>query len=361
MSHEIRTPMNGILGFSNLLKTPNLSGEEQQEYIEVIEKSGKRMLNIINDIISISKIEAGVMELYLEESNINEQIEYIYTFFKPEATAKGIALSFKNSLPEEEALVKTDREKLYAILTNLVKNAIKYTKEGSIELGYTKKGKQLEFYIKDTGIGIDQDRHTAIFERFIQADISDENALQGAGLGLAISKAYVEMLGGEIWMKSEKGIGSTFYFTLPYEIYDIETKEESESDTSAKELEAPLKKLKILIVDDDKISRRLLSKILEKVSNELLYAEDGLKAVEIFRKNNDIDLILMDMKMPVMDGYESTRLIRKLSNKTVIIAQTAFALEGDEEKAIKAGCNHYLTKPINRAALLALIQQYITK
>jgi signal transduction histidine kinase/ActR/RegA family two-component response regulator len=363
MSHEIRTPMNGILGFSNLLKTPNLSGEEQQEYIEIIEESGSRMLNIINDIMSISKIESGLMELHIQESNINEQIEYIYTFFKTEAEAKEIAFSFKNSLPENEAVVKTDREKLYSILTNLVKNAIKYTEEGSIELGYTLKGKQLEFYVKDTGIGIDQDRQIAIFERFIQADISDEKAFQGAGLGLAISKAYVEMLGGEIWMKSEKGIGSTFYFTLPYDIYEIETKagKESKIDTTVKQVEVPSKKLKILIVDDDKISRRLLANILGKVSNEILYAEDGLKAVEIFRKNNDIDLILMDMKMPVMDGYESTRLIRKLSDKTIIIAQTAFALEGDEEKAIKVGCNHYITKPINRAALLALIQQYMTK
>jgi len=149
MSHEIRTPLNGILGFSDLLKTPNLSGEKQQKYIRVIEKSGARMLNIINDIVSISKIESGVMEVNMEESNINEQMEYIYTFFKPEAEAKGITLSLINSLPLKEAIVKTDREKLFAILTNLVKNAIKYSNRGSIELGYTKKGKQLEFYVKD--------------------------------------------------------------------------------------------------------------------------------------------------------------------------------------------------------------------
>jgi signal transduction histidine kinase len=256
MSHEIRTPMNGILGFANLLKMPNLPGGEQQEYIKIIEESGKRMLNIINDIVNISKIEAGLMDVYLRESNINEQIEYIYTFFKPETEAKGITLSFKNSLPDKEAIITTDREKLYAILTNLVKNAIKYSEKGSIELGYTKKEKQLEFYVKDTGIGIDKDRQAVIFERFIQADISDEHAFQGAGLGLAISKAYVEMLGGKIWMESEKGIGSSFYFTLPY---DVERKAEKESttDTRAKELETPLNKLKTLIVDDDETSRRL--------------------------------------------------------------------------------------------------------
>ncbi|MFZ4707674.1 MAG: histidine kinase dimerization/phospho-acceptor domain-containing protein, partial [Bacteroidales bacterium] len=179
MSHEIRTPMNGILGFSELLKTPGLTGDEQQEYIRIIEKSGKRMLNIINDIVDISKIEAGLMKVEIRESNINEKIEYIYTFFKPETEAKGLKLSFNNSLPAKEATITTDREKIYAILTNLVKNAIKYTEKGEIEIGYYKKDKYLEFYVKDTGIGIAKDRQEAIFERFIQADISDKMARQG--------------------------------------------------------------------------------------------------------------------------------------------------------------------------------------
>lgn len=216
MSHEIRTPMNGILGFAELLKEPNLTGEEHDMYLEIIEKSGIRMLNIINDIISISKIEAGLMKLYWEESNINEQIDFIYTFFKPEVEGKKIQFSCHKGLPSNEALIKTDREKLYAILTNLVKNAIKYSEKGSIELGYTKKEKHLEFYVKDTGIGIPDYRQDAIFERFIQADIADKMAQQGAGLGLSISKAYVEMMGGKIWVDSEFGKGSTFYFTIPY-------------------------------------------------------------------------------------------------------------------------------------------------
>ncbi len=232
MSHEIRTPMNGIMGFAELLKIPGLSGDKQQQYIQIIEKSGARMLNIINNIVNISKIEAGLMQLNLKEVNINEQMEYIYSFFKPETDEKGIKLSFINSLAINEAVIKTDREKLYGILTNLVKNAIKYTKNGSIEFGYTLRKTQatvgeptsigpvepaeLEFYIKDTGIGIPEDRQVAVFERFIQADIADRHAYQGAGLGLAISKAYIEMLGGRIWVKSEEGNGSTFYFTIPY-------------------------------------------------------------------------------------------------------------------------------------------------
>jgi hypothetical protein len=232
MSHEIRTPMNGILGFSELLKSPNLSLEKQQKYIEVIEKSGKRMLNIINDIVDLSKIEAGLMFVEFKESNINEQIEDIYTFFKPEVEAKGMQIFFKNRLQAKEATIKTDREKLFAILTNLVKNAIKYTKGGSIEIGYVLKMNsktvnpsqkaELEFYVKDTGIGIPKDKQEAVFERFIQAEKTSTTVVQGAGLGLSISKAYVEMLGGKIWVESEEEIGSTFYFTLPY---SVESKE----------------------------------------------------------------------------------------------------------------------------------------
>jgi PAS domain S-box-containing protein len=216
MSHEIRTPMNGILGFSELLKEPGLTGEQQQKYIRIIEQSGARMLNIINDIIDISKIEAGLMEVDINDTNINEKLEFIYNFFKPQVEEKGLQLLFKNTLPTKEATIRTDKEKVYSILTNLVKNAIIYSKEGAIDFGYIKKGETLEFYVKDSGLGIPKDRQSAIFERFIQADMTGKMARQGAGLGLSISKAYVEMLGGKIWVESEVGIGSTFYFTLPY-------------------------------------------------------------------------------------------------------------------------------------------------
>ncbi|MDD4747090.1 MAG: HAMP domain-containing sensor histidine kinase, partial [Salinivirgaceae bacterium] len=193
-------PMNGIIGFAELLKEPNLTDVEQQKYIHIIENAGQRMLNIINDIIDISKIEAGLMITNKTETDINEQINYIYTFFKSEIENKGIKFSFKSPLPTKEATIKTDREKLYAIFTNLVKNALKFTTEGAIELGYnlkeTSKSIELEFYVKDTGIGIPKDRQEAIFERFIQVDISDNQANQGAGLGLSISKAFVDMLGG---------------------------------------------------------------------------------------------------------------------------------------------------------------------
>jgi PAS domain S-box-containing protein len=354
MSHEIRTPMNGILGFSGLLKEPKLSGEEQQKYIGIIEKSGIRMLNIINDIIDISKIESGLMTLDIKESDINEQIEYIYTFFKPEVEAKGMKLSFKNTLPAKEAIIKTDREKVFAILTNLVKNAIKYTNKGSVEFGYCKKGGFLEFFVKDTGIGIPKERQVAIFERFVQADINDIQARQGAGLGLAITKAYTKMLGGKIWVDSQEGKGSSFYFTIPYH---ATFKKETRHDTI--DLGDDLLKLdlKILIVEDDETSNQLLSIIMGKYGKEILNVINGNKAVETCRNNPDIDLVLLDIQIPEINGYEVARQIRKFNKEVIIIAQTAYGLTGDREKAIKVGCNDYISKPINKDELFALINK----
>ncbi len=216
MSHEIRTPMNGILGFSELLKTLKLTGEKQQEFIDIIQKSGVRMLNVINDIISISKIESQQIEVLVNDTNINEEVEYIYHFFKLEAEQKKLHISFRNGLKSDHALIRTDREKVYAILTNLVKNAIKYTQTGAIELGYDLKGELIEFYVKDSGPGIHEEQKEIIFERFRQGSKSLTPNIEGAGLGLSISKAYVEMLGGKIWVESKIGQGSTFRFSLPY-------------------------------------------------------------------------------------------------------------------------------------------------
>jgi PAS domain S-box-containing protein len=370
ISHEIRTPMNGILGFAELLKMPGLSGDQQQEYISIMQKSGARMLNIINEIVDISKIESGQMLVSLTDANINEQTEYIYTFFQPEAEAKGIKLSFQNSLSAKESIIKTDREKVYAILTNLVKNAIKYTDSGSIEFGYTltpdaqvgerSRTHEMEFYIKDTGIGIPKDRQQAIFDRFIQADIADKRAFQGAGLGLSISKAYIEMLGGRIWIESEEGKGSAFYFTLPYSAQPV-IQTVVKPVVPVNDVNAQIKKLKILIAEDDEVSEMLLSAVLKKQNHQVLEVWTGYKAVDVCRTNPDIDLIMMDIKMPGMDGLEATRQIRKFNNDVVIIAQTAYGQKGDSEKAIAAGCNDFIAKPLEIVLLMNLIRAYFNK
>lgn len=361
MSHEIRTPMNGILGFAGLLKEPNLTGDEQQEYISIIEKSGERMLNIINDIIDISKIESGLMKVDVQDSDINKQIDYIFDFFKNEVETKGLKFSYRKDLPSHEAIIRTDPEKLYAILINLVKNAVKYTDKGSIEFGYNKiivNGlPEVEFYVKDTGIGIPEDRHKAIFERFIQADINDVHAYQGAGLGLSISRAYIEMLSGKIRLESVSGKGTTFYFTLPY---NTVLKEENKIEKAVLQIETvkPVSNIKILVAEDDNASVTLIAREVKKYCRELLTVRTGNEAVEICRNNPDIDLILMDIMMPGMDGYEATREIRKFNQNVYIIAQTAFALSGDRDRSIEAGCDEYISKPINNGVLKALIEDH---
>jgi len=357
MSHEIRTPMNGILGFADLLKEPELTGEERQEYIGIIEKSGLRMLNIINDLIDISKVESGQMEIFFSEINVNEQIEYIYNFFKPEVQKKGMQLFHQNGLQSGDAVIQTDREKLYAILANLVKNAIKYSDTGSIEFGYSLKDRYLVFFIKDTGIGIPDDKKVAIFDRFIQADITDKRAFQGAGLGLAISKSYVEMLGGSIWVESKEGKGSTFYFTLPYNTISEEFSPPQKL-VSLQPIDNSIKKLKILVAEDDESSEKLLSEIIKKYCKEEIRVKSGIDAVETCRSNPDIDLILMDIQLPDMNGYEATREIRKFNKSVLIIAQTAYALTGDRELTLKAGCNDYISKPIDKRLLNEMIQKY---
>lgn len=361
MSHEIRTPMNGILGFAELLKEPNLTGDEQKEYIGIIEKSGERMLNIINDIIDISKIESGLMKVDIQESDINKQVDYIYTFFKNEVETKGLQFSYRQDLPSNKAIIRTDPEKLYAILINLVKNAVKYTDKGSIEFGYNQRIENglpvVEFFVKDTGIGIPKDRHKEIFERFIQADINDVHAYQGAGLGLSISRAYVEMLSGKIWLESVPGKGTTFYFTLPYTSV-LKEGSRIERDVLQREALSTVNNLKILIAEDDTASEMLIAREVKKYSRELLTVKTGRETVEACRNNPDVDLILMDIKMPGMNGFEATREIRKFNKDVFIVAQTAFALSGDQEKCIEAGCNEYISKPINNSVLRVIIEKH---
>jgi hypothetical protein len=337
------------------------------------------MLNIINDIIDISKIESGQMSLYVSKTDINEQIEFTYNFFKQEAAHKGLQLLFKKSLPARDAIILTDREKVYAILTNLVKNAIKFTSTGSVEVGYvleattrsngyvvekrqerketTHTKPMLTFYVKDTGIGIPQNRQIAIFDRFVQADIGDTRAFQGAGLGLSISKAYVQMLEGKIGVESEEGKGSTFYFTLPY---DCEFQDKnSYSVAEPEKVEVPRSYgLKILIAEDDEISEMLIVRGVKGYGREILKVKSGVEAVMTCRSNPDIDLVLMDIKMPEMNGYQATMEIRKFNKEVIIIAQTAFALIGDREKAIESGCNDYLTKPFDRDKISDIIKKY---
>jgi PAS domain S-box-containing protein len=360
MSHEIRTPMNGIIGFTELLKEPHLTIEEQQDFIQTIQISGARMLNTINSIIDISKIESGLIDVAINEMNLNEKIEFTYRFFKTEVENKGLQFLVKKGLTTKEANIKTDIEKVYGVLTNLIKNAIKFTYEGSIEFGYMKKWENLEFYVKDSGIGIPKNQQELIFERFRQGNESHNRGYEGSGLGLSICKSYAEMLGGRIWVESEEALGSTFYFTIPYNPVSEEKMEiGTAAFTAPKEVE--LKNLKILTVEDDEISYSLLSRTLQKISREVLRATTGFEAIEACRNNPDIDLVLMDIRMPKMNGLEATQQIRQFNKDVIIIAQTAYAFAGDKEKALEAGCNDYICKPINMTLLYELINKHCSK
>ncbi len=359
MSHEIRTPMNGILGFSSLLKDKGLSEIKQQDYIQVIEKSGKRLLYIINNLIDISKIEAGQMSVFNAECDIHTELEEIYDFFKPEVEQKGMKLSYIKNAYQQKMVVNTDSDKLNAIFTNLIKNSIKYSHIGSIEFGYRIKGFQLEFFVKDTGIGIPFDRQQAVFQRFVQADIEDLEVYEGAGLGLSITKAYVEMLGGKIWLKSEPNIGTTVYFTIPIQ-EELEKEEDVQIINSEAEESIELAdKFKILIADDDESAFAYLNIIVEDFSKEILHAKNGQEAIDICRANPDIDLILMDIKMPIVSGEKATKEIRKFNKDVIIIAQTANALSEDRIKAMEAGCDEYISKPIEKDQIKTLIKSLL--
>jgi len=370
MSHEIRTPMNGILGFTELLKEPLLTVEEQQGFIQTIQISGARMLNTINSIVDISKIESGLISVNIKETNLNEKIEFTYKFFKPEVESKGLKFLFKTGLPTNEAIINTDNEKVYGILTNLVRNAIKFTYEGSIEFGYVLKSDseiversrnaELEFFVKDTGVGIPENQKELIFGRFRQGSESHNRGYEGSGLGLSISKSYAEMLGGKIWVESEEGKGSTFYFTIPYNPVLEESTEIKDVDSS-EILKVQTKNLKILIVEDDEVSYSLLKITIQKIGKEFLHAITGVQAIEACRCNPDLDLVLMDIRMPMMDGIEATRQIRQFNKDVIIIAQTAYAFAGDSEKALEAGCNDYISKPINKTLLFELIRKHCNK
>ncbi len=356
MSHEIRTPMNGILGFAGLLKTQKLSTEIQKSYFEIIEQCAHRMLNTINDIVDISKIESGQVTVHLQEIQLNKALHELYIFFKSEACKKELEFRYETTLPESDCYIKTDLTRLNQILTNLINNSLKFTDSGSIIFGYKLTEQMIEFYVHDTGMGIPPEKNEIIFERFRQGSESYNRNYEGSGLGLSISKALVELLGGKIWFNSEVNSGTTFYFTIPYHPV-------KQSNTILKSLEITFpnwKNKNILLADDDPLNLLYVNEILKPTGVNIITAENGAIALNIFRNNPNIDLILMDIRMPELDGFKTTRKIRKFNKTIPIIAQTAFAFAEDEKNALKNGCNAFISKPIKNEELLQIIKRFLS-
>jgi PAS domain S-box-containing protein len=358
MSHEIRTPMNGIIGFLDLMADKNVSSKQQKNYIRLVNRSGERLLATINDIIEISRIESGEIPMVAENVNIYEILTYLLDIFAPEAKTKGLMLELEMDEQDDLITIKSDSNKLEAVLTNLIKNALKFTAKGSVRFGYKINNEKIIFFVKDTGIGIAADRVDAIFERFVQANLSLSRGHEGSGLGLAISKAYVKMLGGNLWVDSELGKGSTFYFEFQHNMATI-LDEAAVDNVGQLNLSTITDEVEILVVEDDLMSLELIQAIFADKKVKLIDAKDGKEALDKFKSNPNISLIIMDLKMPKMNGFEATKQIRLVNATIPIIAQTAFALDGDKEKALAAGCSDYITKPLNKTDLISKINLYL--
>jgi signal transduction histidine kinase/CheY-like chemotaxis protein len=355
ISHEIRTPMNAIVGFSALLGEPDLDSRTQKSYIEIIMQSSDHLLSIISDIVDISNIEADLAKTLESEISLNKTVRSLCDLFIPKAKEKKIELVCETGLSDSDDFILTDSTKLNQILSNLMSNALKFTDKGHIKLHYELKDNFLEFCVSDTGIGISHENHNRIFNRFYQVDSEVTRLYEGTGLGLSISKAYVELLGGRIWVTSEPGKGTSFFFTIPYKKQIAKTLtvyKDKVPDTFV----FPQKK-KILVAEDVESNFKLITYFLSGSNTELLHAFNGKEAVEKCLSISNIDLILMDIKMPVMDGYTAVKLIREKNITIPIIAQTAYA--DDKEKAIEYGCSGFISKPFDKKGLFKVLSEYI--
>lgn len=358
LSHEIRTPMNAIIGFSDLLSNPDLNENEKSEYLKIINKSGNNLVSIIEDLIEMSKIDAHQIKPKYKGINLNKCIRELYETIKV-TIPKEKQIDFhiiECSNPIEKYLL-TDETKLKQILVNLIANAIKFTDEGSISFGYAVNDNDgtVTFMVKDTGRGIDEKNLKVIFNRFLRVEDQFHADSSGLGLGLAISKAYIEMLGGSITVNSSFGKGSIFRFKIPL-VFDESEKKIKVKTTNS--FHHNLGNETILIAEDDNINFLLLKKILQLRNYTILRAKNGQEAVDICRVNTDIDLVFMDVKMPVMNGLDAFKIIKKTNPDLIVIAQTAYSSAEDKEMILNLGFKNYITKPLNKEKIFELLDGF---
>lgn len=359
MSHEIRTPMNGLVGFASLLREEDTDTATRNQYLDVIEGCSNQLLNLINDIIDVSKIEAGELKISKGKCNVGSMMAKLETTFnqlKTEKHKEHIEIIAKVPAVHANLTIHSDPTRLEQVMVNLIGNALKFTDQGSIKFGFNVRDNKVLFKVADTGIGMDQDKLDLIFERFQRLNAGDRAKYDGTGLGLAISKGIINLLGGEIKVESEPGKGSTFSFDIPLVL--IDKPKTKKSDPQPKDMSV-LNGKKILIAEDDFVNQHFLTKLFSEFKPELIFAKNGVEAVGIYKNTSDIAVVLMDLRMPIMDGFEAAEKIFEIDPDAIIIAQTAYAMAGDREKCLKSGFTDYVSKPMKKEQVLAALAKNI--
>lgn len=366
MSHEIRTPLNAIVGFSHLLSIPGLPDDQTKDFVDRISLNSDSLVRLIDNILDISRVESGQLNIYMAECNLNAVLDELHSSFYKLIHSKKleISLDLKKSNPHSKFLVYTDADRLRQILVNLLDNAIKFTEKGKVEYGYSLyNDSELLFYVKDSGIGIEPAKRDKIFDRFLKIEDNKTKLYRGAGIGLSLSQALVEALGGKIWVDSVYGEGSTFYFTIrftnPNENAPKENDDEIIKTNNMNINELNWADKTVLIAEDEDSNFEFLKYALSRTKIKVLWAKDGKEAVDFFENEKVIDLILMDIKMPIMNGLEASAHIKQKNKNIPIIAQTAYVMTDDKQKFIAAGCDDYLGKPINPKLLIETIHKYL--
>jgi len=361
MSHEIRTPMNGIVGFAKMLDEPSISAEKRSFYSKIVQNSSHQLLKIIDEILEISTLGTKQVKIIETQFSLNDLLMELYSIFSIKSLDRNVPIHLKKGLHDIDAEITTDKIKLNKILSNLIENAVKFTSEGFIEIGYTVENYDLVIYVKDTGIGISQESNELIFERFSQAQDEVSTLYGGLGLGLSIAQENAHLLGGSIRVESEKYKGSVFYLTIPYK--PVNAQQSENKQTGSSDIDT-MSSYTILVAEDEEVNFLYIEALLELESSHsfnLIHAVNGQEAVDICLGRNDIDLVLMDIKMPVMTGYEATEKIKSQLPDLPIIAQTAYSTDADKELALKYGCDDFITKPIDENLLFSLINSYLIK